>query len=251
MLDVYLRELEGELAKRLPPEDVRARLAEIAAHLQESVAAHREFGLDERKAFEDMGDPCTLARGLTEVATEKVHRRRLWSAGISLLLFGVYVAVRENYGPGPLTSLTAVGGYAGLFGTVFGSFRARRHATRSLAIVALILVLPVALVRAGISHELPLPGSARPAEGLGEASIIYRPYGPERNLQSLTYGSRTYRIADLQKDEVPFARRVAHQSLLALGDSALNLMLVGSVDAAGAWLGIVVLAARRRRRKLA
>lgn len=251
MLEAYLRELEDEMSQRLSHEDVQARLAEIAAHLNESVAAYHELGLDEREALEAMGEPRRLARSLAESATEMAHRRRLLSAGLSFLGLGVAVAVRDAYGPGSLTALAALGAHVGLYGTAYGAFRARRRAPVPLAAVALVVVLPIALLRAGIYRELPLPGSAQPVEGLGEASLVYRPYGPERNLECVSIGGRTYRVADLLKNEVPLARRLVHQSPLALVDGALHLALVGSVDAAGAWLGIAVLAARRRRRNFA
>ena len=68
MLDAYLRDLESELAKRLPPEDVRARLAEAEAHLRDGTDGRLELGLSleeaEREAVASFGAARTLGQAM-------------------------------------------------------------------------------------------------------------------------------------------------------------------------------------------
>ena len=91
MLRQYLADLEAELAKRLPPEDVQARLIEAEAHLTEGVEGRLELGFSraeaEREAIETFGAIRVLIARLESVHQARFVRQRLWTvAGVTTSL---------------------------------------------------------------------------------------------------------------------------------------------------------------------
>ena len=133
MLEAYLRELEGELARRLPQEDVRARLAEVDAHLRDGIEGRVELGLDaglaEAEAIRVFGPPREVARAMIPQAASRTgpRRRWLWSGyalGVLFFLFGYPLEIAS---PRFIEGLFVAWGTIGL-GFAAASFRARRPA---------------------------------------------------------------------------------------------------------------------------
>ena len=130
MLEAYLRDLESELAKRLPPEDVRARLVEAEAHLTEGVEGRLELGLSveeaEREAVAAFGVVRTLAQA---TRPEKVKTRVTlllggYALGLFFMAYGFSFLERE-----PRSIECVLYAWIGL-GLLFAvaAFRARRPA---------------------------------------------------------------------------------------------------------------------------
>lgn len=94
MLDLYLRELERELARSLPPEDVAARLAEAEAHLADGVAGRVELGMElgdaQHEAIESFGTARRVATaGRPTHEGRPTARVACLGAGYALAIFFV------------------------------------------------------------------------------------------------------------------------------------------------------------------
>ena len=245
MLKSYLPDLKRELARRLPEEDVRTRLAEIESHLDAAVEAYAELDLGAVDAIATMGCPRRLARELACVATAKPHRWRVVASATALLAFGALMAAFVQLDSSLLTE-SEVGAIAvGLAATAFGAFRARRPAMGPLAAIAAALVVPMALGRALLCYELPIPGTARPAEGLSAVCLIYRPYVDWRLKSVSVNGAAAVQVADLLANVDPLPRRVAQNVTRAAECAAMAFVVVGGVDLAFAGLGLASLSRRR------
>ncbi len=240
----FLAEIQDALDRRLAPEEIRERLSEIAAHLDETVEAFAEMGLDEDAAVRAMGCPQRLARGLSEAALSRPHRRRLGAATVALGALCALLAGHDYLDSIFLTSLGSTVAFLAILGAGFGALRARRPATIWIAAISLGLVLPMASLRAWLCVELPIPGTARLPFGI--KTLVYRPYGPDRLLRSIRVNGQSHTIADLMKGATPFTKRVAGHIPKALGDAAGSLLIVGATDAAFSvgWLSLI---ARRRK----
>ena len=90
MLDAYLLELRQDLARRLPEEDLRARMAEAEDHLREGIEGRVELGLSqeeaEREAIKAFGQTQSIARA---TAPDAGRARRRWLDAYWALFAGV------------------------------------------------------------------------------------------------------------------------------------------------------------------
>lgn len=134
MLEAYLRELEGELSRRLPQEDVRARLTEAEAHLREGVEGRLELGLDpdaaERDAVSAYGAAQTVAKAVQReaLAPRDVVRLRLLGVAYALFIAGLVGGPTLMEAVRPAYYATFVLGWLAVAGFAAASFRARRPA---------------------------------------------------------------------------------------------------------------------------
>lgn len=98
MLKAYLAELEGELARRLPPEDVQARLVEAEAHLRDGIEGRVELGLSredaERETVAAFGDSRRVAQAVVVPGEARAVLVRLrWMAAAYCVLGASYAAL--------------------------------------------------------------------------------------------------------------------------------------------------------------
>lgn len=145
MLRAYLAELESELARRLPPEDVQARLVEAEAHLRDGTEGRVELGLTpeeaEREAIEAFGLSRRVARA--EPSPSAAPRLRLLAAGYGLgvLLFLILFPLVQDTRWGAEATFAI---WIGLgFAFAIQSFRARRPTPIPVALTGLVGTLAV------------------------------------------------------------------------------------------------------------
>ncbi len=124
------------MLRRMPAEDVQARLAEVDAHLRDGIEGRLELGLDpesaERETIVAFGRVSELARLLIGEGLSRFRVARLrWLAAYFSTVF-IYVSavayVSESAHPLTVLGLFAAGILTCLTGGAVASFRARRAA---------------------------------------------------------------------------------------------------------------------------
>lgn len=134
MFEEYLEEVRRELSRRLPEDDVQARLTEIEAHLREGIEGRLELGLDpaeaEREAIEAFG---TVRRAATP---QELEGRVAW-LGLGYAIFLIYLmAGWRLVVANPVMIQVFLGGLTiAAAGFCAASYRARRPAPFKLAAV--------------------------------------------------------------------------------------------------------------------
>lgn len=151
MLERTLRDLERELARWAPEEDVPARLAEVEAHLREGIEGRIELGLDaeaaEREAIAAFGD---LRRFTWAYQGREVlgHLRWKWLIAMALALLAA-----AEWGHTPLYFAPQLLLVGALIGFAHTSFRTRRPAWLSVAIAFVVAAAVPVFYILGLSHE--------------------------------------------------------------------------------------------------
>ncbi len=227
MLDAYLRELERELARRLPREAIQSRLMEVAAHANETTEAFREMGLSEDAAVRAMGCPRRLARGLAQAALGAWDRRRVRFAACAMAGFGANLA---GLPPWPLLiQPLAIFAIAASFGGAYGAYRARRPRPLALLAIAFALVGPMTVQSTLRWVHHPFPNGVwanSPRSG-----IVRRQPDPAFDAGAAE----------------PLLVQGCRQVPGAIGSAAYLATVVGGGDLGFAALGLVVFGVRRRR----
>lgn len=147
MLEAFLHRLAEEAGKELDAETAAALVAETRGHLEESIQARLELGIEperaEREAIQAFGEAQRTARGVAAEAARPRESKRGKVLAAAYALFIVGVVIGPDFMRLSPALYYAVYGLAWILVLAFGvlAFRSRRPAPRRVLSIGLIATL--------------------------------------------------------------------------------------------------------------